>query len=311
MTHSDFSVMVAPVQGHTDAAWRHFHKQNYGGEHIYFTPFIRLEKGEFRKHDIKDFTSDLNENHIIVPQVIFRDMEELRPLLSGLAEKGAKRIDLNTGCPFPLQTAKGRGAGFIGNKEEYEKIPDLLNEFPDIEFSLKMRLGFSDPDEWKSVIGAIGKMRLTHVTLHPRVAKQQYGGELYIDKLEQFLSECPHPVIYNGEIKTPADIEKIKNKYSQIGGVMTARGILGRPSLLAEYESGKEWDKSERIDKMLKFHRQLLSHFESVLCGDSQILSKIKPFWEYAEEEVGRKAWKAIKKATNMAKYHSAVAMID
>ncbi len=61
---------------------------------------------------------------------------------------------------------------------------------------------------------------------------------------------------------------------------------------------------------MLKFHRDLLHHHESTLCGDSQILSKIKPFWEYAEAEIGRKPWKAIKKASNMAKYHSAVATI-
>lgn len=61
---------------------------------------------------------------------------------------------------------------------------------------------------------------------------------------------------------------------------------------------------------MLHFHRELLCHYESTLCGDSQILSKIKPFWEYAEEEIGRKAWKAVKKASNIAKYHSAVAMI-
>jgi hypothetical protein len=61
---------------------------------------------------------------------------------------------------------------------------------------------------------------------------------------------------------------------------------------------------------MLRFHRLLLNHYSETLCGDSQILSKIKPFWEYAEEEIGHSAWKAIKKAVNIAKYHSAVAKI-
>ncbi|MDE7438382.1 MAG: tRNA-dihydrouridine synthase family protein [Muribaculaceae bacterium] len=308
---SDFVTMIAPVQGHTDAAWRHFHKDVYAGDHTYYTPFIRLEKGEFRKHDIKDYTSDLNGNHEVVAQVIFRDMEELRPLVGGLAELGAKKIDLNTGCPFPLQTARGRGAGFIANTADYHKIPELLKEYPEIDFSLKMRLGFADTEEWRGVTDAIRDMDLSHVTLHPRVAKQQYGGDLYLDQFAEFLKECPHPVIFNGEIKTPADIDAIKQKFPEIAGVMTARGILEHPSLLAEYETGAEWDRSKRIDEMLKFHRRLLNHYESTLCGDSQILSKIKPFWEYAEEEIGRKAWKAIKKSVNMAKYHSAVAMID
>ncbi len=306
----EFKIDVAPVQGHTDAAWRHFHMNTYGGNQCYYTPFIRLERGEFRKHDLKDFTSALNGNHQVVPQVIFRDMSELRLLVEGLIKNGAHRIDLNTGCPFPLQTAKGRGAGFISNVEEYHKIPDLLKEFPETEFSLKMRLGYADPDEWKMVVDAIERMPLKQVTLHPRVARQQYGGDLYFDMFEEFLKMIKHPVLFNGELKTSKDIAEVALRFPGISGVMTARGILSRPSLIAEYEEGQDWDREKRIDKMLEFHGKLLHHYESTLCGDSQILSKIKPFWEYAEEEIGRKAWKMIKKASNMAKYHSAVAMI-
>ncbi|MDE7179812.1 MAG: tRNA-dihydrouridine synthase family protein, partial [Muribaculaceae bacterium] len=73
---------------------------------------------------------------------------------------------------------------------------------------------------------------------------------------------------------------------------------------------GEEWTRDKRLEKMLDFHRVLLRHYTETLCGESQVVSKIKPFWEYAEEEIGRKAWKAIKKASNIAKYHSAVAMI-
>jgi hypothetical protein len=62
---------------------------------------------------------------------------------------------------------------------------------------------------------------------------------------------------------------------------------------------------------MMEFHRALLGHYEETLCGDAQVLAKIKPFWEYAEDEIGRKAWKAIRKASNMARYHSAVAMVE
>lgn len=305
----DIKLHIAPVQGHTDAAWRHFHQEIYGGAHDYYTPFIRLERGEFRKHDLKDFTSPLNGNHNVVPQVIFRDTAELRALVEGLVNAGASRIDLNTGCPFPLQTARGRGAGFIPNIDEYSKLPSLLADFPEVEFSLKMRLGYADPEEWRGVMPAIRDMRLSHVTLHPRVAKQQYGGDLHLDEFAAFLSQCPHPVIFNGEIKTPDGIAAAKEMFPSVAGVMCARGVLGRPSLIAEYESGEEWSPARRLDTMMRFHRALLAHYEDVLCGDAQILSKIKPFWEYAEAEIGRKAWKAIRKASNMAKYHSAVAM--
>ncbi|MBD5238089.1 MAG: tRNA-dihydrouridine synthase family protein [Bacteroidales bacterium] len=303
-------MQIAPVQGHTDAAWRHYHKKMYGGDHTYYTPFIRLERGDFRKHDLKDFLSPLNEGEDVVAQVIFKNMEELLPLVSGLAERGAKKIDLNTGCPFPLQTARGRGAAFVGNEEEYAKLPELLSRFPEVEFSLKMRLGMENPQEWRKIMPILNELPLSHVALHPRVAKEQYGGELHYDEFETFLKESKNPVIFNGEIKTPEDIVRIKERFPGIKDVMTGRGVLGRPSLTAEYEEGTEWDKEKRIRKMMEFHNLLEDHYRSELCGDHQVLSKIKPFWEYAEAEIGRKAWKAISKASNMAKYQSALAMI-
>lgn len=304
-------IHIAPVQGHTDAAWRHFHSEIYGGDNIYYTPFIRLEKGEFRKHDLKDFLSPLNANHKLVPQVIFRNMEELKPLISGLAENGATCIDLNTGCPFPLQTAKGRGAAFVGNVEQYSKLPQLLSSFPEITFSLKMRLGFADPQEWKTILPILNDLPLQHVTLHPRVAKDQYKGELRLDEFRSFLEQCSHPVIFNGEIKAPEDIASVQERFPEIKGVMTGRGVLGRPSLAVEYKNGEEFDRARRLGTMMDFHNSLFDFYSSELCGEHQVLSKMKPFWEYAESEIGRKPWKAIAKASNMAKYQSAVAMID
>lgn len=103
---SDFIIDVAPVQGHTDAAWRHFHKSIYGGCQSYYTPFIRLERGDFRKHDLKDYTSELNGNHEVAAQVIFRDMAELRPLIEGLVERGVKGLTLTPAARFLYRRQK-------------------------------------------------------------------------------------------------------------------------------------------------------------------------------------------------------------
>lgn len=303
-------ILIAPVQGHTDAAWRHFHEEVYGGNNKYFTPFIRCDHGSLRKQDLRDYTSDLNSGLDLEPQVIFRDMGELEVLLGELSKAGAERVNLNMGCPFPLQTGKGRGAGFLKNQEEISKLADTLSKYPSLSYSVKMRLGFEDLAEWGNVIDVLNGLSLRHVDVHPRVARQQYGGELNLDEFEKLLFTSRNPVVFNGELKTPEDIDNIISKYPEIYGTMTARGVLGRPSLVSEWQEGRTWSRDERIEKMLKFHNLLLNHYSSTLCGEAQILSKIKPFWEYAEEEIGRKAWKAIKKASNLAKYHSAVALI-
>ena len=304
------SLHFAPVQGHTDAAYRYFHSEIYGGEQTYYTPFIRLEKEGIRPRDIKDISSDLNDGIHLVPQIIFRDANELNILVSQLKERGIKEIDLNMGCPFPLQTGHGRGAATIANQALAKEVVNCVNNNPDISFSLKMRLGMQDREEWRSLLPYLNQIKLKHITLHPRIAKQQYGGEVDMEQFELFLKESKNPVVYNGDIKTPEDIRIITEKYPEINGVMVARGILGRPSLLSEFTSGKDWTKEIRIEKMLEFHRKLFQHYSNILCGDSQIISKIQPFWEYAEEEIGRKAWKSIKKASNISKYQTAVALI-
>lgn len=304
------SIHFAPVQGHTDAAYRHFHQKVYGGNQTYYTPFIRTEKNDIRPRDIKDATSSLNDNLHLVPQIIFRNEKELEILIEKLKILNFREIDLNMGCPFPLQTGHGRGAAVISNHELSKKIVETVNNYPEIKFSAKLRLGLENPDEWKELMPFLNEMELTHVTLHPRVAKQQYGGEVNLEKYAEFLRESKNPVIYNGDILLPSDFEKIIQDFPATKGVMIARGALGRPSLFSEIEEGKEWEKEKRLEKMLEFHRLLFQHYSEVLCGDSQIISKIQPFWEYAENEIGRKAWKAIKKAVNLSKYQTAVAMI-
>lgn len=300
----------APVQGHTDAAYRHFHSKVYSGDQTYYTPFIRLEKDSIRPRDLKDLNSDLNNSLSLVPQIIFKDEKELSKLIEILKENGNKEIDLNMGCPFPLQTGHGRGAATILNEDLARSVIDVIKNNPEIKFSVKMRLGLQDPQEWENLLPYLNEVELSHITLHPRIAKQQYGGEVDLTQFKKFLSQSKNKVVYNGDVLSPQQIKDTFNAFPVINGVMVARGILGRPSLFAEFQEGREWDKEKRLEKMLEFHRLLFNHYSSVLCGEAQVISKIQPFWEYAENEIGRKAWKAIKKASNLAKYQSAVAMI-
>ena len=303
--------LFAPVQGHTDAAYRHFHSKIYGGGLTYYSPFLRLEKNELRPRDVKDLTSYLNSNHHLIPQIIFRDKEELLRLTDILIKLGAKEIDLNMGCPFPLQTGHKRGAATIANEALGIQVKNLVNSTPEVNFSVKIRLGLNNKDDWHILLPILNETTLTHITLHPRIARQQYGGAPDLVEFGKFLSESTNPVIYNGDLKTPEDIFDVQKKFPGIHGVMIGRGLLGRPTLFNEFQYGKDMEPKERLTLMLKFHNELFRHYSEVLCGKTQIISKIQPFWEYAGEEIGRKAWKTIKKASNLAKYQSAIAMIQ
>lgn len=317
-------IEFAPVQGHTDSAYREIFARNYDGVDGFYTPFIRKEKEGIRPRDLRDSEDAVGESSRVAAQVIFRDIEELTFLVNELYGKGYKRIDLNMGCPFPLQTARGRGAATIGNSELAREVSQLTHRFADVDFSVKMRLGLKNPDDWRVTLEELNQARLIHITMHPRVASQQYGGTTDLDRFRQFIDSSAHPVLYNGDITSPLaipsagpDDEEDSNpdwrrfeNHPNFAGIMLGRGLLGRPSLAMEIRQNSELPSEERLRRMLEFHRQLLRHYRDSLCGDAQVLSKIKPFWEYAELEIGRKAWKAIKKASNMAKYQTAIATI-
>lgn len=304
-------VHFAPLQGNTDAAYRNTHASMFTPAEAYYTPFIRLESGDIRKRDLKDISQEENPTVKPVPQIIFRDAAELNTLTERLHRLGERRMDLNMGCPFPPQTSKGRGAALAGNAAMAAEVTALTKNHPDIDFSVKMRLGMREPDEWRQTLPLLNEARLTHITLHPRVAAQQYGGETNLGQFGEFLRENAHRTIYNGDIRTPEDILRLQERFPGLEEVMVGRGLIARPSLTNELAEGKEWEPERRLEALLGFHRALLDHYRQTLCGDQQVLTKIRPFWEYSEAEIGRKPWKAIRKATSMAKYLSAVALIN
>ena len=298
----------APVQGHTDAAYRHFHNMCYFPADVeYTTPFIRLEKGTLRNKDFKDLSSPLNDNINLVPQIIFRDKDELQKLVTLIKENGAKRIDLNMGCPFPLQTGHKRGAATIAREDLAKDVADIINENKEISFSVKIRLGLNDPKEWHTLLPFLNTTELDHLTVHPRVAKQQYGGELNLDEFSLILNESKNPVVFNGDLKSPEDVKEIINMFPDLKGIMIGRGALARPSIFNEIQEGNEWNREKRIEVIKKFHDRLYNHYSEVLQGETQLLSKIQPFWEYSEDEIGRKAWKLINKAKTISKYRTAL----
>ncbi|MBD5313820.1 MAG: tRNA-dihydrouridine synthase family protein [Bacteroides sp.] len=306
----DFRLLCAPLQGFTEAAFRHFHAQLYPAiESVtYYTPFIRIEKGEIRSRDMREVCSTLNTNHHLIPQIIFKDTTEFSKLTEELYGNGYREIDLNMGCPFVPQVRKGRGAGIIGNPAVFKDICGIIRSMPEIRFSIKMRVGISAPDEWRALIADINSTPLCHVTIHPRTASQQYGGELHYDQFEEMLHTFEHPVVFNGDIENPDQIGQLRERYPELSGVMIGRGLLKRPSIIAEWIENREWSRSEHIAKILTLHSMIADNYRSTLTGgDTQILSKIKPLWEYFGEEFDRRTVKKIMKASTLSKYDEAV----
>lgn len=151
-------------------------------------------------------------------------------------------------------------------------------------------------------------MPLSHLTIHPRTASQQYAGELHTDEFNRLLEQSTNPVIFNGDIESPSQIDAIRESHSELNGIMLGRGLLKRPSVIAEWYQQREWTHTERVSHLLDLHEAIFEHYSKTLTGgDAQILSKIKPLWEYLGTEFERKAIKKIIKANSISGYRIAV----
>lgn len=300
-------IYFAPLQGYTEDAYRRLHHEIFGGVDGYFTPFVRLEHGEVRSKDLRDIRAEFNAEVPVTPQVIANGGTELEQLLPVVTAQGYKAIDINMGCPFPLQTKHGRGSGILPHPEKVQEICQVIAAHPEITFSVKMRLGLESPDEWREILPLLNTVSLKHITLHPRVGTQQYKGTVDMAQFSAYLAVSKHPVIYNGDILTVQQIKEIEEKYPALEGIMIGRGLLARPSMAAEYLSGQDWNEVQLIRGIKQLHNRLLAHYENVIPGEAQRLQKIQTFWDYMEETVGRKNWKALRKAGNMKNYLKAV----
>ena len=307
------NIFAAPLQGYTEEIYRHTHADIYpDGPDCWFTPFIRMEHGAPRARDMRRLASPLNSNHNLVPQIIFRDEAEWGTLVDAIVSSTPFRhIDMNLGCPFVPQVRKGRGAGFIPHHDRLRAIADKIAAMPGLTFSIKMRPGIERSDEWEVIAPIINDMPLSHVTIHPRVAVMQYDGMPDLSVISRAFDIISHPIIYNGDITTPAMIDEVTSRFPCLAGIMIGRGLLARPSLVTEWRIGREWNPAERMDAILQMHDAVATHCENTLSGESQILAKLKPFWDYLLPSLDKRTAKAIKKSTTLAAYHRALASIS
>jgi len=304
-------VHFAPLQGYTEAPYRRVHQEVCGGVTNYYTPFIRIEHGQIRKKDLREALPEQNEGVHVIPQIIASDADEFQQLAEKLIAIGHSELDVNMGCPFPLQTRLGRGSGLLPHADKVKEILEAmhrLHEEKKVAFSIKMRLGQESADESMALLPLLNATPLHHITLHPRIGRNQYKGELDMDNFERFVAECKAPMVFNGMLTSVDEIQTIAARFPQLQGVMIGRGLLARPTLAQEFISGQSLSVDQVQKSVLEMHKRLFAHYtQAIEGGEAQLVQKMQSFWEYLEPLFGHKAIKKILKAGNLRNYNEAV----
>jgi tRNA-dihydrouridine synthase len=302
-------ISLAPIQGYSDWVFRKAYEKCIGGVDEFYTPFLVLQNsGEVRTSHKREVEPFIERNNLLVPQFLGGSLEEFQFFENYFSDLGYKKMNWNLGCPFPMLTRKKKGSGLLPYPDKVKEILEKAYAGK-IDLSIKMRLGLENESEIISVLEAVKGIPVDEIIVHPRTGKQMYKGNADWDFFEQTQKHFGKTLAYNGDIETKEDFEALKCRFPDLKHVMIGRGILKDYWLPAKIKGMEIPSASERKVILRKMHEEMFSCYSSFLSGDTQILQKIKPFWEYfsAHFTEERKVYKGIKKSGGLRKYHDAV----
>jgi tRNA-dihydrouridine synthase len=302
-------IYLAPLQGLTDWIFREAYSQHIGQFDKTFTPFVRLQGGEFyRPSQCNDLLPEHNLRQKPVPQFLGNDADSFKRFEDLCALHGYTEANINMGCPYPMVTGKRMGAGLLANSGEVASLLGRIFTDTKLKISIKCRLGLENPDEFKHLIPIFNSFPLEEIIIHPRVGKQQYKGEADMEAFAEFAKQLNRPVCYNGDILSVSDLNRLVKLAPELNRVIIGRGILQNPFLLAEIRQ-QEVSPKEKVKMLRNFHTAIIENCKQKYSGNLHFLKRLEEMWEYhaAMFENGHKIYKHVKKSKTLDQYETVI----
>ncbi len=273
-------IYLAPLQGFTDLTFRNVYFRHFDSIDAVVAPFISLMPAEkISEKRVKDIIPEKNFQKSIIPQILGNDVGDFILLVTYLFDRyGYQEINWNLGCPIPSITKKKRGAGLLCFPELIEKLLEkIIPKIPQ-KLSVKLRLGLNSADEFEKIIPVLNSFPLANLIIHPRIATQMYEGTILLEELKSYLPGIKHKVVYNGEITTVQDYNKIKGLLPEINDIMIGRGVFSNPFLP---EQIKNSNTPLLVDAPNRFRKFYFDLERAEKLEKKRWMNKMKEYWKY------------------------------
>ncbi len=300
----------SPLQGFTDFRFRNAFQKYFGGVDQYMAPYIRLNgKMEIKASVKRDILPENNCTPDLIPQVITKDAGEFLFVAEFVQNLGYKELNWNLGCPYPMVAKRGMGSGLLSKPGLIDEVLHIVSNESDIKVSVKMRLGYESANEIYDVLPVLEKFELENISIHPRIGKQLYKGEVDLNSFENCLKQSSHSLVYNGDITSVQVFRSLKERFNSIDHWMIGRGLIADPFLPTMIKADSPIYPEDRFEKFNKFHDSLFSSYKEALSGTKHVLLRMYQFWEYfiLSFPGSPKGLKMIKKTKDFASYNKVV----
>lgn len=143
-------------------------------------------------------------------------------------------IDINFGCPVKKVVRRNGGSGCLRDLGLVQDVIRAVRSGTHLPVTVKVRSGWSEEMRDPVTIGLrCQDAGAAALTLHPRTRTQMYTGHARWEEIAAVKAALAIPVIGNGDIKTAADVVKMRET-TNCDAVMIARGSFGQPWIFTQ-----------------------------------------------------------------------------
>jgi len=224
----DPPVILAPMAGFTDQAFRQICKENGAGmvctEFVSSDGLIRSSEKTYDYLEHTDFERPISmqifgDNPVVMADAANLIEHEFHPDI----------IDINAGCSVRKVVKKNAGSALLKNPGLLEKIARAVVEAVSVPVTVKIRGGWNRQSiNAVEIAQRLEQTGIQALIIHPRTAVDGFRYPADWSIIATVKSIVQIPVIGNGDINTPAGALRM---FAETGcdAVMIGRGALGNP----------------------------------------------------------------------------------
>ena len=230
-------LILSPMAGFSDLPFRLICREL--GSAMSYTEFVPAEAV---LHGVRKTLRMLEfhpAEHPMTFQFFGSDEDNLEAAARRLEAMGADIIDLNMGCSVKNVAGRGAGAGLLREPDKIGRIFRRLTQAVSVPVTGKIRLGCDDDSRnYRQVAQVLEDNGASLIAVHGRTKAQLYQGAADWDAIAEVKRAVTIPVIGNGDVKSAADIDRIK-RHTGCDGVMIGRAAIGNPWIFQRRDRGE------------------------------------------------------------------------
>ena len=273
-------IALAPMVGLSHSALRMLLLAE-GGVGLLFTEMLAAGRLVHDNDRCSPLLIRSSEESPLFYQIVTGDERTIGPAMEKLCRFGAQGVDLNLGCPAPLQKRQGAGLALTNNLQQLQKVLRCLRKATPLPMSVKIRLGDDlDVKRLQTFCTFLQDEGVDLITIHDRLNGEKFCRRPRWAIVGEVRHSVSIPILINGGISS---VEDAQSSLEQSGadGLMIGRGAVQKPWLCADIARtlyAMEIKKRQTSDQDIyfKFTELLESQF-----APERRLGRLKQFTTY------------------------------